>query len=259
VQLQRSAADLKARGIGLAAISYDPPATLKAFAEARGITFPLLSDADSSVIRRYGLLNAEAQGRTAGIPHPGTFMLDRRGVVVTRAFEQAYQERTTASSLLRSAETAGVTSTRAETAHVVITSSASDDVVAPGSRFSLHVDVAPKPTMHVYAPAPVQPYLAVRLTVASTDGLRAHPPTFPPGETYLFKPLNERQIVYSKPFRIVQSVTLPVTPATRQRAAKGEPLEISATLHYQACDDTICYRPVDVPLTWTLKLEPLAR
>ena len=27
----------------------------------------------------------------------------------------------------------------------------------------------------------------------------------------------------------------------------------------QACDDLVCYRPLDVPLTWTVKLQPLAR
>ncbi len=41
--------------------------------------------------------------------------------------------------------------------------------------------------------------------------------------------------------------------------ARRETLTITGTLHYQACDDTVCYRPVDVPVTWTIKLEPLAR
>ena len=79
MQLQRGYPDLQKKGIGLAAISYDPPATLKAFAAARGITFPLLSDSGSATIKAYGLLNEQATGKTAGIPHPGTFMLDHAG------------------------------------------------------------------------------------------------------------------------------------------------------------------------------------
>jgi hypothetical protein len=45
----------------------------------------------------------------------------------------------------------------------------------------------------------------------------------------------------------------------RKRATAGELLEIAATLDYQACDDQVCYRPMKIPLKWTVKLEPLAR
>ena len=45
------------KDLGLAAISYDSPEIVAAFSRQRGITFPLLSDADSSVIKAFGLLN----------------------------------------------------------------------------------------------------------------------------------------------------------------------------------------------------------
>jgi thioredoxin-dependent peroxiredoxin len=71
VQLQQTVKDLEERGIGLAAISYDPPATLKAFADQHGITFPLLSDTGSETIKRYDLLNTAATGgRRAHLDHP---------------------------------------------------------------------------------------------------------------------------------------------------------------------------------------------
>jgi hypothetical protein len=257
VQLQRSLPELKKRGLGLAAISYDPPATLKAFADERGLTFPLLSDHGSAVIRQYGLLNTQAQGRSAGIPHPGTFILDPSGRVVSRSFEKAYQERASAASLV-AGSTTGVALTHAETQHVTVTASSSDEIVAPGTRFSLLVDVAPKARMHVYSPDQ-NTYIPVALTLEAADMIRPQPPVFPPSEVYLFKPLNEQQRVYSKPFRIVQDVTVPVTASTRDRARAGGTLTIAGTLHYQACDDTVCYRPADIPLTWTLKLQPLAR
>ena len=256
MQLQRTYADLQKRGIGLAAISYDPPATLKAFAEARGITFPLLSDGGSATIKAYRLLNDQATGRTAGIPHPGTFMLDRRGVVVSRSFEANYQERATAASLAGGAD--GEVGTT-ETSHLTIKTTASDAVVAPGTRFALHVDIAPKPRMHVYAPDQ-KTYIPVALEIAANDAIAVHAPRFPASEEYLFKPLNERQRVYSRPFRIVSEVTVALTPAMRERArTAGAMLTINATLHYQACDDKVCYQPANVPLTWTLALEPLSR
>ena len=44
-------------GVKLYAISYDDVEALATFADAYGIGYPLLSDVDSAVIRRYGILN----------------------------------------------------------------------------------------------------------------------------------------------------------------------------------------------------------
>ena len=252
--MQDSAADLKTRGVGLVAISYDSPATLKAFAEARGITFPLLSDAGSATIKHYNLLNTEATGRTAGIPYPGTFVLDARGIVTSRSFEAAYQERASASSLLGVSRGAATT----ETTHLVLTTGASDTRVAPGMRLALYVNFTPKPKMHVYAPE--QPdVIPVSLKLEAGE-FKAHAPVFPKPEKYFFQPLNETQLVYSKPFRIVQDVTIALTPAIRERARAADgSITVTGTLQYQACDDAICYMPVSVPLTWTLALRNFSR
>jgi peroxiredoxin len=43
--------------VGLAAISYDPVEVLAAFASQHTITYPLLSDVGSVVIKRFGILN----------------------------------------------------------------------------------------------------------------------------------------------------------------------------------------------------------
>jgi hypothetical protein len=262
VQLQRNLSDLQKRGIGLAAISYDSPGTLKTFADARGITFPLLSDAGSQIIKRYDILNAEATGRAAGVPYPGTFLLDRQGIVVARSFEDRYQERGTAPNLLAqtaASQAPGRLAQTAETPHLSITMSASDDVVAPGVRVSLLIDVAPKSKMHVYAPEQ-KTYIPIALSLQPDDSYKAHPARFPKAEKYFFEPLQETQLVFSKPFRIVQDITVAVTPAVRERAsAAGASVIVTGTLRYQACDDKICYTPRHVPVSWTFSLKPLER
>ena len=102
MELQSRVATLKRQGLGLVAVSYDSPATLTDFAGRRGITFPMLSDTGSAVIKRYRLLNRQVPEGTPqyGIPYPGTFVLDAHGVVTARYFEEAYQERTTVESIL---------------------------------------------------------------------------------------------------------------------------------------------------------------
>ena len=71
MELQDRLTELTEAGVGVAAISYDSEKTLAVFAERRGITFPLLSDDESAVIKEYGILNtvvAEGLGPDADDP-----------------------------------------------------------------------------------------------------------------------------------------------------------------------------------------------
>jgi hypothetical protein len=248
--------------MGLAAISYDTPETLKAFAEARGITFPLLSDRNSETIRRYNILNQGATGRSRGIPHPGTFLVDARGIVTARSFEERYQERASAASLLSrlpEGAAAGSDSSRTETHHLILTTSISDRRAPPGTRVSLLLDVVPKPKMHVYAPGQ-QDMIPITLTLTADAAFAAHEPRLPKPEKYFFAPLQETYLVYSSPFRIAQDITIAVTSEMRKRpAAPGASLRVSGTLRYQACDDKLCYMPQELPVAWTIELQPMER
>jgi peroxiredoxin len=65
------------------------------------VAFPLLSDPGSKTIRAYGILNAEAKGRTEGIPYPGTFVIDKTGVIRAKLFLDGYRERHDLDALLK--------------------------------------------------------------------------------------------------------------------------------------------------------------
>lgn len=136
-----------------------------------------------------------------------------------------------------------------ETAHLVITTSVATAAPSSSRKVSLYVDVAPKPTMHVYAPG--QPgYLAIALTLDADESFEAAAATYPAGEKLFMPLLQETQLVYGKPFRITQEVTFrAAAPRPRRRTIKG-------TLRYQACDDKICYLPKSVPIEWTLDAAP---
>ena len=149
-------AELKRQGLSLAAVSYDPVAILADFSTRRGITFPLLSDPGSATIKRYGIFNTtvpESNQQSYGIPFPGTLMLNTQGVVTSRFFEQAYQERSTVGSIMaRLGNTVSVRATTVSSPQLEMTSFATDSTVAPGTEFSLVLDVRPARGVHVYAP-----------------------------------------------------------------------------------------------------------
>jgi peroxiredoxin len=152
VELQSRYADITKQGLGLIAISYDNPDTLKRFSSSRGITFPMISDGGSALIKQYGLLNetADPKSRAFGIPHPGTFIVDRKGVVISRFFEDAYQERYTAATILGTFGTSlNAATITATTAHLSMSAAISDTLAAPGERLSITVNVTPRPGMHL--------------------------------------------------------------------------------------------------------------
>ncbi|MBI2150040.1 MAG: redoxin domain-containing protein [Acidobacteria bacterium] len=284
MELQSRVKELRDKGLGLAVISYDRPEILAAFGAQRGITFPLLSDAGSATIKRYGILNpvpewaigpdkddpavkAEVQkyvsvvnpnASMVGIAFPGTFILDRQGRVTSRHFEDFYIERNTISSIMMrlSDRVGAVAGTKVSTGHIEITTYPSEPAIAPGNRFSLALDVQPHAGMHVYAPG-AKSYRVIALTIAPQPFVRTLPMKYPASQIYNFKPLNERVPVFQKPFTLVQEVILEGTPQA-QAAFRGKgAVTLTGTLEYQACDDKICYNPESVPLSWTLNLRPL--
>lgn len=110
-QLQRDLPILQRAGLGLAGISYDSPGVLKDFATRLGITFPLLSDHDSGVIRAYGVLDRKyhegsqiydesAEIPVYGISYSAVFVLDRSRKVKWRFAAETEQLRLTGAAIL---------------------------------------------------------------------------------------------------------------------------------------------------------------
>ena len=241
-------------------MSYDPVETLATFAKARGITFPLLSDKGSAIIRQYGLFNetVAVNTRPYGVPHPGTFVLDRARKVTARYFEQEYQERNTAASIVVRQGGAGRGPTvTAANAHLSMKAAVSDDTVAPGSRVTLAVDITPARNVHVYAPG--AEYQVIELKLDPNPLVVTHPVQYPESEKYHFKPLNETVPVFQKPFRLTQDVTVAATREAQKTLASQTTLALSGKLEYQACDDAVCFRPATIPFTFELKVKPLDR
>ena len=142
---------------------------------------------------------------------------------------------------------------RKETAHLTLATSVSKQAVAPGGRVVLHMDVTPKPKMHVYAPGQAG-FVTINLKLVPDSGFTAAKAKYPAGEKVLVKALNETQLVYDKPFRITQEVTIGTSPELKARASADERLTIKGTVRYQACDDKVCYLPTNIPVEWSIPL-----
>jgi hypothetical protein len=99
--LDQSRALLEKNGVNIAAISYDSQEILGAFAQKCAIGYPLLSDAQSEVIRLFGIFNFNMapELRAYGVPHPVEYLISSEGVVRKKYFVPNYQHRVTASAV----------------------------------------------------------------------------------------------------------------------------------------------------------------
>jgi len=262
VELQQNLDRIKQQGLGVVAISYDSPAVLKNFADRQHITFPMLSDPESKIIRAYGILNetVPADTPTFGIPYPGTYIVDPQGKVVVKHFEDDFKERVSAADILvrdfgQKAEGAG---REVNTRHLRMVSTASTQIARPGHRVALILDIELKPKMHVYAPG-VQGYIPIDWSLDLGKAARLHPVSYPPSTMLHLDAINETVPVYRDRFRIVREITFGPEGDLKPLAnAAGEVL-LKGSFRYQACDDRECFLPQTIPLEWRFRFEGLDR
>jgi peroxiredoxin len=97
--------EFSALGFNVAAMTYDPVATLLEAQEEYGTTFPLLYDEGNTHVKAMGILNTQHSPgeRAYGIPYPGIFLLDAQGVIRAKLAEQDYKLRPEFSLVLEAA------------------------------------------------------------------------------------------------------------------------------------------------------------
>jgi hypothetical protein len=262
VELEQNADRIRSQGLGIAAISYDSIDTTRQFTERMHISFPLLSDPGSAVIRQYGILNETVDPKSAfyGIPHPGTYVLNAKGEITAKYFEEDYKSRDTSASILlrQFGLTPAVAHQSVAAKHIGLSTAATGTEGRTGQRITLTLDGDLAPKMHVYAPG-TKGYIPVALTFEKTAGFLPDTPVYPPSKTMHIKVINETVPVYEGRFRVLQTIRLADADQLEPLLDKDRNLTVNAKFRYQACDDRECYVPETVPLTWTIHVQPLDR
>lgn len=220
------------------AVSYDSDAVWQHFLARKQLNYPYLADTESKLIDAFGLRNKAVNiDFMQGIPHPGIFLIDARGRITAKYFEEDYRERFTISSVLsgrfgqKAAPLGEFTGKR-----ITVSTGASASVVRGGQRIRLTLEGALAKGLHVYAPGAPEDFIPVAWTI---DGFKTTEPIWP-------KP--DKKFQYSGVFTASRDVTLPPM-------LKDETLVIKGTFRYQSCTNRICYPPETVPVEWRLLSE----
>jgi hypothetical protein len=236
---------------------------LKSFADRQHITYSLLSDPESKIIRAYDILNEATKPGTPtyGIPYPGVYVVDVQGRVVSKYFEDDYKERVSTANILARHFGAPLSAARGadETKHLRITAAASNDIARPGLRIALSLDIELKPAMHVYAPG-VQGYIPIdwRLDEGGPAAKR-HSFEYPASEMLRLEAIGETVPVYRGHIQIRREITFGQEAVLKPLVTSTGEVIVKGSFRYQACDDHKCYVPEVVPLAWRFKYEGLDR
>jgi hypothetical protein len=257
VELQEKKASFEKNGLHVASVSYDSVEILKSFGDRVGITFPMLADPDSRIIRDFGILNESIQKgtQTYGIPYPGSYIIDARGVVKSKFFTSDYKERYTGGNILLKSptQTALTAWKEVKTPHLRLRYRASDDVVRAGNHVVFELEVFLKPKMHVYAPGVQGSYIPVQWQMAAGPW-HALDAEWPSSKKVHLKVIHEILPVYKGEFVVSRDIVFAQQKELMAAAGEGKQLVLEGTFRYQACDDKECYVPANIPLKWTLRV-----
>jgi glutaredoxin-dependent peroxiredoxin len=92
--------EFEAAGVQPVAISVDAPEISRNLAAKTGYSFPMLSDSNAEVIRRYSLLHKGGGPEGSDIARPAEFLVDQSGVVRWVNFTEDIRVRAKADEML---------------------------------------------------------------------------------------------------------------------------------------------------------------
>jgi len=247
-----------AAGIAVYALSYDEADALRDFRDAHGITYTLLSDPQSEVIKAFGLLHTLLDAHDHpwfGIPYPGTYVMDAQGVITEKFFDNNLAVRAGPEQLLRAAQGRSGLPEPAGEQHdtpqeVEVSVQLDGDSLAATVQRDLLVQFSVPEGRHVYAhPAPAGS-VAVDVVLDDNSRVVQRPIHRPVSEAHTLQATGESFRVHHGTFVLRLPIT--VNQGSQPGAAS---ITLSGEVRWQSCDDEVC----DIPARQRFELElPLA-
>jgi hypothetical protein len=242
-------------GVSIVAISNDDVEALADFAQAHAITYPLIADVDSVVIKRLGILNTlipEEEAEFHGIPFPGTYIVDADGVVIDKFFENSLAFRPGPEQLLRAA--LGETIERGEAPdpvdEVAIRAYLDGPSLAPGLVREIVIELVLPVGAHVYGEPVPEGMVATSAWLDEQDGLIVFDARLPPTGTLRLESGEELNIYtdgasgHAESRSSIVEIRIPVTFAGNiGSTGDGATLTVTGSVRFQTCDDVTCSIP----------------
>ncbi len=204
---------------------------------------------NQEAIRKLGLGIAAIPSKI----HPGWYVLDARGVIVSKYFDDSARYTPAAILVHQFGWTPAEPAVEVEGKQLDAKANASDATVAPGERVALTLDVDLFPNMHVYAPGVEGGYISIDWKLQDSPTATVHPAVFPHSTKLYLKAIGETVPAYRGHFRLTRDITIPPENQLRPALDGSGRFTVPGSLRYQACDDRVCYIPQELHITWTFQ------
>jgi len=245
--------DFDAAGIAVYALSYDEADALRDFRDAHGITYTLLSDPDSDVIRSFGILNTlidPTDHPWYGIPYPGNYVVNPEGTITHKFFDNNLGVRAGPEQLLRAALGQPMLETKAsETAldAVQVSVALDGNTLAPTVQKDLVVSFSVPRGRHVYAEPAPQGSVAVDVVLDENKRLVQRPLVRPTSAPHTLAGTGESLRVHHGVFEL----RLPLTVNGAVGGGGTTEIAVSGEVRWQSCDSEVC----DIPAGQRFEVE----
>ena len=120
----------------------------------------------------------------------------------------------------------------------------------PGTTIRVALDVPIPKGLHVQSNKPRSPELIpARLTFETVPGVRVTEVVFP-------KTIDIDLPGFDVPAAVFEGGTIIGVTVELAESVPSGPLTIPARFRYQACDDSLCFAPITLPVSWTIEVSP---
>ena len=242
MELQEHLDEFAAAGVRVFAVSPEPVELIARFTERHGVTLPVLSDADSAVIRRYGILNTGVpeDNERYGMPFPGAYLTDGAGRITQKHFNTNHRVRETAETIIRGDLGAWFDLGGYPSVHsgATVRATLGGHDLKPFQRVDLLVHIDLPEGQHAYGEPVPDGFVPVSVVVTGPEELRIEAPLLPPTRMLFVEGVNETLPVFAGDLEI----RVPLGYRSTE-ARPGDGVPIAVEVRYQACDEQVCYLP----------------
>ena len=236
--------EFAAAGVAVYALSYDEPDALTDFAKAHKITYTLVPDPKSDVIRSFGILNTLIEPHDKpwyGIPYPGTYVINAEGSITHKFFDNNLAVRAGPEQLLRAIqgqpllEPAATDQTPDE---VKVNVTLDGDALVATVQRDLVISFQVPAGRHVYADPAPEGSVAATVVLDDNKHLVQRPLVRPASVKHRLAGTDENFEVHDGAFEL----RLPLTISGRPKDGDAQ-ITVAGEVRWQCCDDEVC----DIP------------
>lgn len=224
---------------------------LKTFSDKYKISYPLLSDVNSEVIKKFGIIDTRIppDRKSFGVPYPGIYIINSDLVVEKKQFEITYYERPSAENILITHFDKDPESNIQKFSNSFLTGSISisDTTVFPAQMLNISIQIKLKEDFHIYGNPIPYGFIPFSIEMEKDSNMTLDPFIFPQTKKFTIQAINETFSILPGELKLISDLRIAKKPHYGQN-------QIHIIIKYQVCDEKMCMPPEEHRFTFPVNI-----